>query len=263
MFSAIRKRLSYANVAVTLALVFAMTGGAYAASKYVITSTKQIKPSVLAALKGAGGKGGAPGAAGAQGPQGPAGPAGPKGENGAAGPQGPKGENGTFGQAGAKGATGTAGVAGATGPTGQTGFTETLPPEKAETGAWSFSTSNGELIVTAFSFNIPLVKALGEPETHYVGPGETVTACPGTAKEPKAKPGNLCVYQAAVFGVQLEEHSERAIAKTINPGATLEEVQLGHANGTGTSGAGMTFVPTSEPTHVGYGTWAVTASAGS
>lgn len=47
MFSRIRKRLTYANVAMTMALVFAMSGGAYAAKKYVITSTKQIKPSVL------------------------------------------------------------------------------------------------------------------------------------------------------------------------------------------------------------------------
>ncbi len=46
MFSMIRKRLTYANVAMTLALVFAMTGGAYAAKKYMITSKKQIKPSV-------------------------------------------------------------------------------------------------------------------------------------------------------------------------------------------------------------------------
>ena len=48
MIKAIRNRLSYANVAMTLALVFAMTGGAYAAQRYVVTSTKQIKPSVLA-----------------------------------------------------------------------------------------------------------------------------------------------------------------------------------------------------------------------
>ena len=42
MFERVRRRVSYANVAATLALVFAMTGGAYAAKQYVITSTKQI-----------------------------------------------------------------------------------------------------------------------------------------------------------------------------------------------------------------------------
>ena len=88
MFLSIRKRITYTNVAVTFALVFAMTGGAYAAGKFIITSTKQIKPSVLAQLKGkAGPQGaaGAPGAAGSQGPVGPAGPTGPAG-------QGEKGE---------------------------------------------------------------------------------------------------------------------------------------------------------------------------
>jgi hypothetical protein len=40
MIGFIRKRLSYANVAMTLALVFAMSGGAYAARRFVITSTK-------------------------------------------------------------------------------------------------------------------------------------------------------------------------------------------------------------------------------
>jgi len=44
------RHLSYANVVSTLALLFAMTGGALAASHYVITSTKQIKPSVLKKL---------------------------------------------------------------------------------------------------------------------------------------------------------------------------------------------------------------------
>jgi hypothetical protein len=34
-----------------LALVFAMSGGAYAASRYVITSTKQISLEVLESLK--------------------------------------------------------------------------------------------------------------------------------------------------------------------------------------------------------------------
>jgi len=47
-----RKRLTYANVVATLALVFAMTGGALAASHYLINSTRQINPRVLRALHG-------------------------------------------------------------------------------------------------------------------------------------------------------------------------------------------------------------------
>jgi hypothetical protein len=39
-----------ADVSVSLALVFAMTGGAYAARKIIITSTKQISPKVLKKL---------------------------------------------------------------------------------------------------------------------------------------------------------------------------------------------------------------------
>src|SRR5450759_3972001 len=90
MFSAIRTRihLTPSTVIATLALVFAMTGGAYAASKYLITSTKQISPKVLKSLKGKAGKPGANGAqglAGAAGPQGPGGAAGAKGAPGAAG----------------------------------------------------------------------------------------------------------------------------------------------------------------------------------
>jgi hypothetical protein len=43
----IRLRFTYANVAATLALVFSMSGGALAASHYLITSKKQIAPKVL------------------------------------------------------------------------------------------------------------------------------------------------------------------------------------------------------------------------
>ena len=57
-----RRRLSYANVTATLALVFAMSGGAMAANHYLITSTKQINPKVLKKLTGKTGKTGATGA---------------------------------------------------------------------------------------------------------------------------------------------------------------------------------------------------------
>jgi hypothetical protein len=88
MFSMIRRRFTFANVAMTLAIVFAMSGAAYAAKKYVITSTKQISPKVLTALKGKAGKAG------------PIGPAGPKGDPGAAGAKGDPGLPGEKGQPG-------------------------------------------------------------------------------------------------------------------------------------------------------------------
>ena len=56
-----RVRLSYANVIATLALLLAMSGGAIAATHYLITSTKQISPRVLRALRGRQGLPGRPG----------------------------------------------------------------------------------------------------------------------------------------------------------------------------------------------------------
>jgi hypothetical protein len=83
-----RRHLSYANVVATLALVFAMSGGALAASHYVINSTKEINPKVLKRLKGAGGAKGAKGPAGATGVQGGAGPKGETGKEGSPGKNG-------------------------------------------------------------------------------------------------------------------------------------------------------------------------------
>jgi Collagen triple helix repeat (20 copies) len=83
------KRFTYANVAATLALVFSMSGGALAASKYLITSTKQISPKVLKSLKGKNGQPGAAGAAGATGKEGP------PGKDGATGKEGPAGKEAT------------------------------------------------------------------------------------------------------------------------------------------------------------------------
>jgi hypothetical protein len=82
-----KSRLTYANVAATLALVFSMTGGALAAKHYLITSTKQISPKVISALKGKAGK------------TGPSGPQGLPGKDGVTGKEGPKGEQGPPGQA--------------------------------------------------------------------------------------------------------------------------------------------------------------------
>jgi hypothetical protein len=75
-WGAFRRYLTYANVTATLALVFAMSGGALAAKHYLINSTGQINPKVLKKLRGRTGR---PGLTGIEGPTGPRGPSGPGG----------------------------------------------------------------------------------------------------------------------------------------------------------------------------------------
>jgi hypothetical protein len=75
-----------------VALFVALTGTSMAASGYVITNQKQIKPSVLSKLK-------KPGARGARGPQGPQGPPGKEGSPGATGREGKQGKEGKGGAA--------------------------------------------------------------------------------------------------------------------------------------------------------------------
>jgi hypothetical protein len=242
MLSAIRKRFTYANVAMTLALVFAMTGGAYAASKYLITSTKQISPKVLKSLKGANGKNGAAGVAGTAGATGPAGPGGAKGETGAAGPAGPQGPGGA---AGTKGETGAAGAAGAKGEPGTTGYVKTLPSGGTETGAWAttpYIAAAGEIAIDTLSFAIPLATA---PTPHFMKHGETSTECKGIAEAPTAAAGNLCVYTAIEVN-----RVESTIASTGNGSG---------APGAGTIGAMVIVSSTGAGPAEFWGTWAVTA----
>ncbi len=222
MFSSVRRRVTYANVVVTVALVFAMSGGAYAASKYLITSTKQISPKVLKALQGKAGKAGANGANGAPGAPGPVGPAGPQGPAGAAGA---KGENGAAGtsvtsaESKAKigpckeGGSEFKAVSGTTyacnGEKGKEGTFggSTLPEGKTLTGVVAASgygeakypTSPGVGIAdTGVAFALPLATV---PDIHTVYEGEKLAECPGSAETPAAEPGNLCVFITAAVNV--------------------------------------------------------------
>jgi len=208
----LRRRFTYSNVVATLALVFAMTGGAFAASKFLITSTKQIKPSVLAQLKG---KAGANGAAGAQGPAGAVGPA------GGVGPQGPGGTPGTNGEPGPEGKEGKAGKNGANGAAGKEGspwtHEGTLPAGATETGVWSGgAVAKGAVGATplkaAISFEIPLAKRLDPTHIHiFEGTTNIPAACSGTVVEErlvaelKAAPGELCIWVNVNGGIKASQ----------------------------------------------------------
>ena len=278
----IRRRVTYANVAMTVALVFAMAGGAYAAKKYVITSRKQISPKVLRTLtgkagtRGPAGPAGPAGTAGSTGTAGPAGTAGPKGENGKEGKEGKAGATGATGPQGGTGATGPQGATGATGATGPTGLTGAtgatgsqgeaacsatpggceLPAGASERGQWGYFEMGAAKYVVPISFNIPLK---GEPKPHFIGVGEgegegspaaaiTSGECTGTVTDPGAANGNLCVFAAGLTN------------------ATIESEPLGFFNnesavplGAGRSGTLVNFkitVPTEESS--GRGDWVVT-----
>jgi hypothetical protein len=200
MFSAtIRRHFNFTSLIAVLTLVFAMSGGALAAKKYLITSTSQISPSVLKALKGK------------------AGAAGAKGDTGAAGGQG---------------APGSAGSPGPAGP-----LLETLPSGKTLTGLWSLGQSMEEgLQLVTISYQLPLASPLAPTDVVVVAAGaETEEGeCPGTAQNPEAEAGKLCVYT--------QEESK------ISPLVRLGDLSRGVALGFHVEEGG-----------VGYGTWAVTA----
>jgi hypothetical protein len=268
MFSVIRRRLSFANVVMALALVFAMSGGAFAASKVLITSTKQIKPSVLKQLQGKTGAAGAQGPAGPAGPQGPQGAAGAEGKPGGPGPEGKTGATGAKGETGAKGATGPAGPQGAPGAEGKEGSPwtagGTLPSGKTETGTWAIGPSPGEEpgeplakpvnVVAPISFPIRLAAELEPAQVHLVHkveveeekvPAEcTVGGVQGSSANPLAAPGNLCVYEA-VGGNGFSGEDLVIFKPTLGRGA-------------GPSGAFL-FVTFSHQVSQGAGSWAVTA----
>jgi hypothetical protein len=285
MLSFVRRRLTFANVALTVALVFAMSGGAFAASKFLITSTKQIKPSVLASLKGKAGPAGANGvngAAGSAGPQGPAGPAG-AGSPGPEGKAGAAGESVTLGTAKVGKKAGECEVGGTTvsvggkanavcnGKNGTTGFTETLPEGKTEKGTWAASgmpyngiyTQPFPGLLAPISFVIPLA---GAPEPHIIGieegEGEAhqssviPSKCTGTATSPGAQGGQLCVFMNREFTSNLKTAKDTELPI---PGLIYDP---GSAEGEAANPAGavvLVFAEDGSKPLTTAGTWAVTA----
>jgi hypothetical protein len=166
----IRSWPTYANVA-TLALVVTASGGTLAATHYLITSTTQISPKVLKALKG---------------------------KTGPAGKTGPQGEAGSAGEAGSGGETGPEGKEGSPWTAGGT-----LPSGKTETGTWAFVSHAEGPIRVPLSFSIPtnepLQPTLGRGPVELIQPHEEDPLvahpnCPGNVAKPEADPGFVCVY---------------------------------------------------------------------
>jgi hypothetical protein len=256
MFSRVRRRLTYANVVVTLALCFAMSGGAYAANKYLITSTKQISPKVLKSLKGSNGKNGAAG------PAGPAGSAGPGGTAGSVGATGPKGE------------TGKEGIAGKEGPAGKEGSPwtakGTLPAGSSEAGQWAITAPHalGVVFGGGISFSIPLATAPGEAHSHFIsleeGEGENGTLspaitsgeCKGNFEKPQAASGNLCVFASESLG-ELKLIGNNSANAITNAEEKLN-IFTKEGLGAGKSGAVLAFIVETESNISTRGTWAVT-----
>jgi hypothetical protein len=237
MLSKMRRRCSYANLAATVAIFLTMSGGAVAATRYLITSTKQISPKVLKAVKGKNGANGAVGAAGAAGPAGAVGPSGP------AGPPGAAGVKGETGAPGAPGPKGERGEPGEEGPEGKSGFTATLPAGESETGDWTAPPlAENQTAFVALSFAIPLASGLDESHVVVVGNAGNGTECPGNAEEPSAAAGFICIYEGRVSNVHVF-----GVFKV-----------LAFAPGTSRSG-GVLLVEATGASNSAEGSWAVTA----
>lgn len=196
---AFKSRFGIPGVISVFALVFAMLGGAYAASNDSGNATASAKKTKKA-KKGPRGPRGPQGPAGPAGPQGPAGEAGAPGAKGAQGAQGEKGATGAEGPQGAMGPAGAAGAAGATGPIGPEGSPwtagGTLPSGETLTGVWGVGPVGALTFQQVpLSFPLPLTAALPAANVHYLeaGEGET-TDCPGTVADPEAAAGHLCIY---------------------------------------------------------------------
>jgi len=190
---ALRKRITYTNVMISIAVFFALGGSAWAAKRYVITSVNQIAPSVRTTLK----------------TRGPAGPAGAVGAAGAAGATGATGATGASGSAGPEGKTGPEGPEGKQGKQGPPGpegvcSTEhcTLPSNTTETGVWTSSPALKEQVAQLMPISFPVPLATGASVAFNLIPYEasSTTECPGTLAAPSAAPGNLCVYEGEPAG---------------------------------------------------------------
>jgi hypothetical protein len=125
-----------------------------------------------------------------------------------------------------------------------------LPSEATETGSWSLPPSGlaaeGSAPVPV-SFGIPLEEALPPTGFEFLAKeASSTTNCPGSAVNPEAAPGMLCVYAGTQLGAFQEVTS-------FDPAQSFSA-------GVGKTGAILRFVaPTESGVPIAWGTWAVTA----
>ena len=275
MFSTLRTRFGIPGVISVIALVFAMFGGAYAASNS---------------------SGGGKATASAKAKKGPRGPKGPKGDTGPAGPQGPAGAKGDTGAPGANGKDGTNGTNGTNGTDGEAGMCSEANPECTLaswgmlTGVWSASPGVGETDRADISFPVRVSAApialLQQEELGFTygvelrNPGEGTggfptssvaiyglpgpitsfeaaeeaeeaweDACPGSAETPEATSGVLCIYVKSTEGEIRQPGSDSEDTETANESGITVPFYFVGAKGLN-SGEGDNVA-------IQYGSWAV------
>jgi hypothetical protein len=253
-----------------IALIFALAGGAFAASGGLSGKQKKETEKIAKKFAGKPGPAGKAGANGATGPAGSQGSPGAKGDKGDAGLQGPPGKSVEVKAIAAGGSEceerngalvkekgASTGVEVCEGSPWTAGGT--LPSGATETGTFSVQGSienkseKEHGLFTTISFPIPLSLPLDADHVKLVvglpGPEcQTSAGDFGNAEEPVAQPGYLCVFiggeNAGTFYEQIEP---------------LGSGFLDNASGAGTSGARIRFEPPTEEFAFANGSFAVTA----
>lgn len=202
-----RKRITYANVTATLALVFAMSGGAFAAKHYLLSSTKQISPKVLRSLKGKTGQ------TGATGPAGLAGLAGKEGKEGKEGKQGIEGKEGKEGPPGPVNLSKLTEVRGepAKITEGKTGGSSAFCAEGFIAVSGGYFLKKGELLETqneAFNFEFELFEIL----FHFTG-WSASGFNPSGFPEAEIEAIAYCAKEGSAVQARPVPHSQRALAQ--------------------------------------------------
>jgi hypothetical protein len=160
---------------------------------------------------------------------------------------GPPGRPGPQGQTGSQGQVGAQGPKGDTGPAGP--FPDgNLPSGKTVRGNFFMSGDAAGAdaeAVDSLSFVYTLAAA---PAPHFITEGgASPPGCPGTADDPQAAPGQLCVYEKAAIGpVGTRDICGLGIAGSTCPGSNRW-------------GAGVYELSTGTGRFQSAGTWAVSA----